>query len=81
MNLLLLCPPLPPASGESVPQVKESIRGAPSGDEELIDLGDESDPHPLWRRHMVFGGSTLSQSSETSPDEEYFAKGFVSFAS
>jgi hypothetical protein len=42
-----------------------------------MDLGDESDPHPLWRRYMVFGGSTLSQCSETSPDEEYLTKGFI----
>ena len=58
--------------------MKESIRGAFSGEEEEINLGDETDPHPLWRHYMVFGGSTLSQYSETSPDEEYLANGFAS---
>jgi magnesium-transporting ATPase (P-type) len=61
-------------AGESVPQVKESIRLA-FAEEEKVDLGDDSDPHPVWRRHMVFGGSTLSQHSETSVDEEQIVRG------
>lgn len=40
----------------------------------MVSLGDDSDPHPVWRRHMVFGGSTLSQNSENSTDEDFRAK-------
>jgi len=55
-------------TGESVPQLKDSLR---SIDDPLrpLDLGQESTIDEYWRRYMVFGGTALLQSKEAQADD------------
>ena len=36
----------------------------------MVDLGADGQPHPVWKRHMVFGGTVVTQHTETLADEE-----------
>ena len=73
-------------TGESVPQVKESLRsvlddvdetcgegnGSVGGDvlQQVVDLGDGAHSNPQWARHVLFSGTTISQHTETLAEEE-----------
>lgn len=51
-------------TGESVPQMKETLRtrggsGSGNSDEDRVDLGSDSHVEPHWKRHMVFSGTSL----------------------
>ena len=46
-------------TGESVPQMKEAI-AAQVGE---VVLGEDSNISPIWKRHLVFSGTSLQQSS------------------
>lgn len=52
-------------TGESVPQMKETLRtrttsaGVSGGADDFVDLGTESHIDAQWKRHMVFSGTSL----------------------
>lgn len=56
-------------TGESVPQMKETLRTRTSasttpssptgGADDFVDLGSESQVEAQWKRHMVFSGTSL----------------------
>ncbi len=46
-------------TGESVPQVKESLSSVEDSQTGMVDLGVESTIDPVWRRHMLFSGTSL----------------------
>lgn len=55
-------------TGESVPQMKETIRtrtaGADGKSDDRVELGNESHVDPQWKRHMVFSGTSLMLHTE-----------------
>ena len=53
--------------GESVPQLKDSLR-AFDDCSATIDLGLDSSIDENWRKYMVFGGTTMLQSKEGSKE-------------
>jgi len=58
-------------TGESVPQLKESLAAADGGTEDkdggdVVDLGTDSNINAAWRRHLVFSGTTLLQHALTA---------------
>lgn len=55
-------------TGESVPQLKDSLRSV-DDPQRPLDLGQESTIDEYWRRYMVFGGTTLLQSKEGPIDD------------
>ena len=55
-------------TGESVPQMKESLSDHDNLDERL-DLNAEKSMD-IWRRHVVFGGTAFLQHTETSTADE-----------
>jgi hypothetical protein len=36
----------------------------------MVDLSEDGQPHPVWKRHMVFGGTAITQHTETLADED-----------
>jgi hypothetical protein len=36
---------------------------------DMVSLGEDGQPHPIWKRHMVFGGTAITQHTETLADE------------
>ena len=50
-------------TGESVPQMKETLRtrggAGGAGGDDCVELGSESHVEPQWKRHMVFSGTSL----------------------
>jgi len=58
-------------TGESVPQMKETLRtrtstsvapsgsGGGGGSDDFVDLGSESQVEAQWKRHLVFSGTSL----------------------
>jgi cation-transporting ATPase 13A1 len=46
-------------TGESVPQIKESLASVEDCQTGMVDLGVESTIDPVWRRHMIFSGTSL----------------------
>jgi cation-transporting ATPase 13A1 len=56
-------------TGESVPQMKETLRtrgssAGPGQGEDHVDLGTDSNVDPRWKRHMVFSGTSLMLHTE-----------------
>jgi len=56
-------------TGESVPQIKETIRNADDRENGIVDLGDGRASDATWRRHLVFGGTTILQHTEAVDGE------------
>lgn len=52
-------------TGESVPQLKESLRNGDNIDTDIVDIGLENNIDATWRRHLVFGGTAILQHTET----------------
>ena len=44
----------------------------PSYHPSSVHLGEDGQPHLLWKRHMVFGGTSISQHTEILVEEEGF---------
>lgn len=58
-------------TGESVPQLKESLRNADDRDTAIVNLGaDTAGIDAQWKRHLVFGGTTLLQHSEVEDGKD-----------
>jgi len=58
-------------TGESVPQIKESLENADNGNNPaaVIDVGFENNTDSSWRRHVVLGGTTLLQHAALDSEE------------
>lgn len=58
-------------TGESVPQIKESLENADIGSDltATIDVGFENNTDSSWRRHVVLGGTSLLQHAAASSEE------------
>jgi cation-transporting ATPase 13A1 len=57
-------------TGESVPQLKETLRIADNRDTAILNLGVDNNVDAIWRRHLIFGGTALLQHTELLPNEE-----------
>jgi cation-transporting ATPase 13A1 len=55
-------------TGESVPQVKETLQNADQK-EAVLDLGSEDNVNTEWRRHVLFSGTTLLIHTELTDGE------------
>ena len=51
-------------TGESVPQLKESLNFADDKEKGVVELGIESTVDAIWKRHTLFGGTVLLQHKE-----------------
>lgn len=59
-------------TGESLPQVKETVGAVDCALKKVtVDLGTEAHVDPLWRRYMVFGGTSLMQHTELMEDVDH----------
>ena len=73
-------------TGESVPQMKETLRtrttsaGVSGGADDYVDLGTESHIEAQWKRHMVFSGTSLLIHTERV-DADVASSSFSSTAS
>ena len=56
-------------TGESVPQMKDSLKTFPDVSKH-IELGSESSVDENWKRFMVFGGTTMLQNKEGMMDKD-----------
>lgn len=57
-------------TGESVPQMKESLCAADHKECDIVDLGPETMVHAAWKRHLVFGGTSLLLHSAAIPADQ-----------
>ena len=55
-------------TGESVPQIKETLKTYDDQENGFIDLKDGQSSDAIWRRHLVFGGTALLQDADDSTD-------------
>ncbi len=56
-------------TGESVPQIKESLSSADDFGSSSLDLGPETAVEAGWRRHLLFGGTALLMHSSTTDSD------------
>jgi magnesium-transporting ATPase (P-type) len=56
-------------TGESVPQIKETLSTCEDRDHGVVSIAS-GDGSALWKRHMVFGGTTLVQDAEIHSGDE-----------
>ena len=60
-----------PLTGESVPQVKETLRTFEDQDGGIVQLGGEGNSaDAVWKRHLVYGGTALVQDSALHSNDE-----------
>ena len=58
-------------TGESVPQVKETLRTFEDQDGGIVQLGGEGNSaDAVWKRHLVYGGTALVQDSALHSNDE-----------
>ena len=69
-------------TGESVPQLKESVRSADCSDpESLIEVSQDTVVDSGWRRHVLLAGTEMLQHTETSQTEQAGSDGSETSAS
>eukprot|EP01041_Mallomonas_annulata_P003195 gene3195-6306_t len=56
-------------TGESVPQVKETIESTDDKNG-VVELGEDSADAMTWRRHMLFAGTVILQHTELMPAQQ-----------
>jgi cation-transporting ATPase 13A1 len=61
-------------TGESVPQMKESLSEA-DDKSSMVEVGLDSHADAVWRRHIVFGGTTFLQHTDTISADETGSSG------